>query len=367
MKFPTSLTLLLFALAALFTIGSNTLIEKYQKNSRQLLENPLFANEFRGWQTKSPAGKMVLKEDAITLKSQDKEGQIEIFQEVKGQDQDTRYRLEAELQTMDVAAGEKSWNKARLLLIPSIEGKAGYKLKHVAASLVGTQGWKTVSEVFRFPRGCQVIRVVAQLNRCSGEFSLRNPTLYRVVENPSYTLSRWLAAPLWAAFFFSLFQPCLRGAGNFFFKMLLALTVAAIIAGTAIPGRFKNDLRDDLLGETKSYTTSVKQTVKEVLVAEDVRPFDIPKVDITKLAHFILFALLALLFLLTNKGMSVKVLLFNLFLVACSTELIQLYVEGRSPLIRDVAIDMAGGGMIVVLWYLTMIRRRTEEARNGMY
>jgi VanZ family protein len=367
MKSPTPLTLWLFALAALFTIGSNTLIEKYQNSSRQLLENPLFTQGLQRWQTKkSPAREMVLQDGTVTLKSQDQEGQIEIFQEVKGQDKDTIFRLEAELQSIDVSAGEKSWNKARLLLLPFIDGKASYKLKHVAASLVGTQSWKRVSEVFQIPKGAQTIRVVAQMSHCSGEFSLRNPTLYRVVENPLYSFSKWLVIPLWAAFFFFLFQPCLRGTGNFCIKLLLVLTVAAIVVGTTIPGRFKNDLRDDLLQEARSSTTSVQQTVKEMMVAEHIRPFKLPKVDITKLAHFFLFALLALLLLLTNPGISVKQLLLNLFLVACSTELIQLYVESRSPLIRDVVIDMAGGGMTVILWYLTMVRKRTGEAKNGM-
>lgn len=367
MKSPTPLTLLLFALAALFTIGSNIFFAKYQNSSQQLLENPQFANELRGWQTKkSPAREIVLKDGTVTLTSRDKEGQIEIYQDVKSQDQDARFRLEAELRSIDVSAGEKSWNKARLLLLPFIDGKASYKMKHVAAFLVGTQGWKRVSEVFHFPKGCQTLRVVAQMSRCSGEFSLRNPTLYRVVETPLFSFSKWIVIPLWAAFFFSLFQPCLRGTGNFCIKLLLVLTVAAIVVGTTIPGRFKNDLRDDLLQEARSSTTSVQQTVKEMMVAEHIRPFKLPKVDITKLAHFFLFALLALLLLLTNPGISVKQLLLNLFLVACSTELIQLYMEGRSPLIRDVVIDMAGGGMTVILWYLTMVRKRTWEAKNGM-
>ncbi|MFH2124030.1 MAG: VanZ family protein [Pseudomonadota bacterium] len=359
MKSPKPLTLLLFVLAALFTISSNTLIEKYQSSSRQLLENPLFSIGLQGWQTKeSPGRAIVLKDGTVILKSLDKEGQIEIYQEVKGQGQNTRYRLEAELQTTDVASGEKSWNKARLLLIPIIDGKASYKLKHAAASLVGSQDWKTYSEVFQIPKGVQTIRVVAQMSRCSGEFSLRNPTLYRVVETPLYTFSKWLVISLWATFFFSLFQPCLRTKGNFFFKILLVLTVVAIVIGTAIPGQLKNDLRDDLLRESGIFTIPVQQTVKEIMVAEDLRPFDVPKVDITKLAHFFLFALFALLLLFTNPEMSVKQLLLNLFLVACSTELIQLYVEGRSSLIRDVAIDMAGGGIILLCWQLTTIRKR---------
>lgn len=359
MKSPTPLTLLLFALAALFTIGSNILIAKYQNSSQQLLENPLFSVGLRGWQTKeSPGREIVLKDGTVTLKSLDKKGQIEIFQEVRGQDQDVRYRLEAELLTTAVSAGEKNWNKARLLFVPFIDGKASYKQNHVVASLTGSLGWKKYSEVFAIPEGTQTIRVVVQMSHCSGEFELRNPTLFMVGENPFYTFSKWLAIPLWAGCFIVLFYPMLRGKSSLFMKLLLVLLVASIGIGATISGQLKNNLKNDLLTEAKHSTTVVKQTIKEILVVEDICPYDLPKVDITKLAHFFLFALLSLLLLLTNPGISVKVLLFYLVLVACSTELFQMYADGRTPLIRDVLINMAGGSMSVA-FYLA------RESRNG--
>jgi VanZ family protein len=359
MRSPKPLTLLLFALAAFFTIGSNILIEKYQESGEQLLKNPFFTNELQGWEKNSLLDTgIAVNNGTVTLNARNKEGFCKIFQEIKTLGQETRFRLDAELKATDVSAGEKRWDQARLLLITIMDGKANYKVKHEVVSLAGNQGWQKYSKVFHIPKGTQTVQVAAQMSQCSGEFSLQNPHLYRVVESPLYTLSKWLALPLWGAFFISLLQPSLRGKGKNLSKLLLILTLTVIGIGITLSSLTKNNLRDEILQEAKSYTAPVKQIVKTTLEVEHILPFKLPHVDITKLAHFFLFALLALILLLINPQISCQALLINLLLIACSTELIQLYMEGRSPLFRDLVIDMAGGSVTVFLWrWLTLLKR----------
>jgi VanZ family protein len=45
----------------------------------------------------------------------------------------------------------------------------------------------------------------------------------------------------------------------------------------------------------------------------------------------------------------VALLLLDIFMLACATELNQFFVENRSPLFTDVLIDMAGAGTGVLL------------------
>jgi len=71
----------------------------------------------------------------------------------------------------------------------------------------------------------------------------------------------------------------------------------------------------------------------------------VEKVDITKVAHFVLFALLAFLLRLTSPARPVRMLMLDLFMLACATELSQFFINDRSPLFTDVMIDMAGGVM----------------------
>ncbi len=56
-----------------------------------------------------------------------------------------------------------------------------------------------------------------------------------------------------------------------------------------------------------------------------------------------LFGLLAFLLRLAYPSRPVRLILLDLVLLACATELSQFFIDNRSPLVTDVLIDMAGG------------------------
>lgn len=354
-------TILLFFVAALLTIITNMVIERYQDNSQQLLFNPIFSEDLKGWQLRGENGLDIIADNgAVTLESQDKGRQVEVFQELTVPDGEDRFRFAADLQLADVVAGEKSWNKARLLFLQYIDGKPDYTLRHVVSSLTGTRGWKTYSEVFRIAKNCRVVKVGIQLNQSSGKLSIRNPVVFRVKDNPLYILTKWLIMFLWLIFYLCLFQPYRQGATTKLLKIFLGLTVVVLIVGITLPGRIKNDLRNDLLREIKSCVVPVEQVVVKMHVV-DVSSLKILKMDITHLAHFILFSFLAFLLILGNPKSSVPLVLTYLALIACSTELMQFYIEGRLPRVQDFMIDMAGGGMVVWGWYLIVPSKGIER------
>jgi VanZ family protein len=67
--------------------------------------------------------------------------------------------------------------------------------------------------------------------------------------------------------------------------------------------------------------------------------------DITKVAHFLLFAILGgLLYVRQGRG-SVWRVVVDTGMFACGTELVQLFVDGRSALVGDVVLDMGGVGL----------------------
>lgn len=78
---------------------------------------------------------------------------------------------------------------------------------------------------------------------------------------------------------------------------------------------------------------------------------DEPMIDITKIAHFALFGLLAVLLLWQNSNSKPSFIIADIFMFACGTELVQLYSEGRSALLTDIVIDMAGcgAGMLLIV------------------
>ncbi|MDO9043651.1 MAG: hypothetical protein Q7U64_15135 [Desulfocapsaceae bacterium] len=169
-------TILLFFFAVLLTIIANMLTGKYQDDSQQLLFNPIFSEDLKGWQIRGEKGLEVVADNGIaTLESQDKGRSIEVFQELTVSEGEGRFRFTADLQLANVEAGEKSWNKARLVFVQYIGGKPDYALRHVVSSLTGTRGWKKYSDVFRIATNCHVLKVGVQLSQSSGKLSIQNP------------------------------------------------------------------------------------------------------------------------------------------------------------------------------------------------
>lgn len=79
---------------------------------------------------------------------------------------------------------------------------------------------------------------------------------------------------------------------------------------------------------------------------------------IRKLAHFSVYALLGFLLynaiFYTKKMDYINILVLAIFLVflyACSDEVHQLFVYGRSGEIRDVIIDSSGGSIGAIIYY----------------
>lgn len=87
----------------------------------------------------------------------------------------------------------------------------------------------------------------------------------------------------------------------------------------------------------------------------------LPHADITKIAHFSLFALLALVLLLKQKTPLLQ-LFCKLLLLASASEMIQLYADERTPLFTDVLIDMAGVGIV----FLSFKYREWRKGRARM-
>jgi hypothetical protein len=346
-------TILLFFFAALLTVIANMLIGKYQDDSQQLLFNPIFSEDLNGWQIRGEKGLEVIAENGtVTLENQDKERSIEVFQELTVPEGGGRFRFTADLRLANVIAGEKSWNKARLVFVQYIDGKPDYALRHVVSSLAGTRGWGKYSDVFRIATNCHTLKVGVQLSQSSGKLSMRNPVVFRVKDNPLYVLTKWLAMSLWLVFYLCLFQSYWHGVTKKLVRMFLGLTVVVLIVGVTLPGWVKNDLRRDVIREIKFCVVPIEQVVVKMHVVDVSSLKKMLKVDIAHLAHFLLFSFLAFLLILGNPKSSVLLVLTYLALIACSTELMQFYIEERSPLVQDFMIDMAGGGMVVWGWYL---------------
>ena len=90
---------------------------------------------------------------------------------------------------------------------------------------------------------------------------------------------------------------------------------------------------------------------------KNINPFYL-NVLIRKIAHFGIYFLLGV-FIINALYKTTNLSYFNIFIIsiiisllyACSDELHQYFVPGRSGEIRDVMIDLAGAGLSIMIYY----------------
>ena len=86
---------------------------------------------------------------------------------------------------------------------------------------------------------------------------------------------------------------------------------------------------------------------------------------VRKTAHFTLYFILGLLIIsfLKEFGLSKKSIIISIIVVllyACSDEIHQTFVVGRSGEVLDVLIDTVGGSLATILYYLIYRRKKHE-------
>ena len=360
----THLSLLLkiciFIALAILTALVQKSIEKYTKIGDQLLQHNDFSKEMLGWKVDgAKTGSVVGEQGWMTLRQTAQGQSLQVSQSLTpALPVEVKVVLEASVSVDNISPGPNGWDKARIIFVQYKDGQPKYQYSHGLVTLAGTVGWKDYRQVFEIMPGSSEARVIIQMSQCTGEMRVKDLSLFQVVANPAYGVVKWLVMALWAMFVVFLFGPVIvegwRGSGK---GVLLLLTLAGIIIGTTMPGSLKNELKADIAIEAKTYSADLPGVVRGGIrnVLEKLKE-DHLDIDISKVAHFGLFALLAGIMLWQNSRL-IHECVFDGLMLACGSELAQLFVEGRSALVGDVGIDMAGFGIgVVVVWFCSRWR-----------
>ena len=105
---------------------------------------------------------------------------------------------------------------------------------------------------------------------------------------------------------------------------------------------------------------------KDLSNKEKKKIIDMFFVPIRKMAHFGIYLVLGISFICFLREFSIPVLkllllsIFLAFLYACSDEVHQLFVPGRSGQVSDVLLDTIGASVGVGLYYL-LFRKKLKE------
>jgi len=319
----------LFILLAISTLVCYHRFDQYQQTGPELLSGE--------WKFRATENSRIdITEKGLNLFSSDAKTGANAHRDIAIAKPGTVLLVSADVKCDNVIAGKQSWNVARIILAQNDGKQDRWNLPHTAVALTGSHDWKNYRKAFTIAPETQKIQLLAQLSQATGSLQIRNVHVYPVHEKEAYQSARDIILPAWGAYF-------LLFAGSFLFmnksniliRLLLISVFASIIAGITLPGDLKNQVSSDVKIQLDSESASFKVAI----------PWDLSKVW-----HFCFFFLFGLILLAMLDKASIPQGIIMILLLAGSSELTQLYIEGRTPLVSDFFIDAAGGitGMILI-------------------
>jgi VanZ family protein len=328
----------LFFLLAVITFVGHNYIKQYKKCGAEILTN--------NWIIQSSKGTTAeIKGKQLFLFSLDHPKSVTIKQDISPVINGSTLELSADIKCENVRPGVESYNRARLLLMQYDREGNGLSLPHGAASLSGTKKWKNYIDYFHVVPETERIKVSAQLSHCTGSLWVENIHLYPVTKTGVYTYFRIIILATWGLYLIFLLGPCFfYGKNNIVIRMILLVLFILIIIGVTMPADMKIQI-----------SAGVKELINSLGVFSGGYGYTW---NPAKVGHFFFFLLLGLVLSLLLKHESDTMVIINILLLAGSTEIMQLFIEGRSFLLWDVIIDLNGALYGFILSKLLLSIRR---------
>lgn len=330
-----------FIFLAAATLISHTWINQYEQTEPELLTTH--------WKFKtSESNRVNITENGLALLTNDAKTGVNTLQDLPRVNIGTTLFVSADVKCTNVVVGDKPWNLARILLAQNDGEKDRWDLPHTVVALAGTTDWKNYRTAFTISPETQRVRVVAQLSQSTGSLQIKNLQIYPIQVNQAFTWARDIILFAWGAFFLLLAGSSLFIRGKtILFRALLLTIFIAIIAGISLPGDLKNQVSDEVKIQIDAESESFKTAI----------PWDLSKVW-----HFCFFFLFGFILCLVMTNEPALQVIAIILMLAGGTEIAQLYITGRSPLLTDFFIDAGGGLLGITLIKLIGANKNTVQS-----
>ncbi|MCC8997143.1 MAG: VanZ family protein [Nitrosomonas sp.] len=321
--------LLFFTLLSIATLLAHFFIERFQPTGDELLTNQ--------WKTKiSDKSRIDIGEEHIQIFSDDPKIKVSAFQFLPQTLHDQLVLFSAEIRSHDIIEGTKPWHTGRVSIMQKNDEENNPFIPLSITSLIGTNEWKKYQDHFQIPRE-SIILFSIELYRAIGLLEARNIHIYPVEEIQAYTWSKKIILSSWSIFFILLIGSCcFTERKNIFLQLLLIVFFALIAIGTSMQGNIK-----DIIFDTIDFQFNDSSSILHLL--------NLSSMDLSKIGHFIFFLGLGFLLAMILKDKKIVDFIAVIVMLACGTELIQIYIDGRTPLFSDALIDISGGLLGIAL------------------
>lgn len=334
------------------------------KTGSQLLKNNHFSQGKAHWQTSysNEKGEIAIFPNLVSIKTYNTLATIKLAQMIDTKSlQSNTLLLSASVKSDDISQGNFRWNTGKILLIQMIQDKMiqdkmNWHLSQSLVSISGTTPWQTYSKIFTISPKTDYLVIRVEINNATGLLAAKNLKLYNAIPNPRYNPLRILLFCTWGAFCVLLFFPYLKTSPPIL-KLIIVCVSFALIGGITMNADFKNTLRSNIYkkieyaskllhqapeGNSIASDRHHNQNIKEAPLFLTTLSQKQKTLDVTKFAHILLFMILGYLFI-QNGAKPIIIVVKDIIFLSCITEMLQLFIDGRSALIGDVFIDIIGG------------------------
>ncbi|MDO8282090.1 MAG: VanZ family protein [Thermodesulfovibrionia bacterium] len=354
----------LFLILAFLTVFIADYIGLYEEVGPELLANNDFKEGFAHWKRTGPDDLIVLEDPpAAKLYSKTPQNNISFFQ---GIDEPGRFRLlklSGDLKTEAVSAGSREWYRAGLVLAHFDAKREWISAPHVVVALTGDNPWKRYEMLFKIKPEAEQVRVIAQLIKVTGSMWVKNLSLREAVEKPIYKYWQFIYV-LWFIFLAWLLPPLVIDCNGMILKAVVFFTVTVILFGALTPGTSKLQFQEDAAGTIKKITGQERPNIeiKDKIAVQEKLKITKRWILADKSGHFILFSILALSLAAGFSMDRYMMLIIVVAMFAGTTEVMQFFVDDRTPQIYDWLIDLSGAVSGFLLF--AAVRRKISPAAD---
>lgn len=349
-----------FLALAAATVLLGVAYSRYRSVGPELLVNGDFSRGLDHWRIQGPPAAVSLTREeppTVRLHSADPDRYTGIVQSIRDPGRFKLLELSGMIRTKAVAAGKEAWHKARLILSSFDEKGRWIPGAHLVVALVGDHPWKRYAEVFQVIPEAEELRVSIQLAQATGIVWARDLSLREAMQRPLYVFVQTGVFGLWGLFIACLMVPLVLGCPRNLLRLALTASILLVLSGTLLPGPYRRVVERDM---TDAYVAAIahrepgaadtQQPAQgrshRIKVWEGIR-------NIAKAGHFVLYGLLAFSLAAAFPARAWGILMLELGMMGGGTEMLQFFIEGRTPLVGDWLLDLAGATAalgLVALW-----------------
>lgn len=321
--------LFFFALLSFITLLAHFFVERFQPTGNELLTTQ--------WQTEtSDESQIDIEQGHIRIFSKNPHDTVSAFQFLQQAPHDQLVLVSAEIRSNDIIRGKETWHTGMISITQKIGNKKNQFRPISTMSLTGTNEWKRYEDHFHIPSKA-IILFSIELYKAVGSFEVRNIHFYPVQEAQTYIWSKNIILVLWIIFFILLTGSCyFAEQQSIFLQFLLIVFFALIVIGTSIQGDIKESIFHTVYSAFNN-THPIFNLINWL------------PLDLSKVGHFVFFFGLGCALQLIVRHKKTFEIFTVILMLACGTELTQIYIDGRTPHISDVVIDFVGGTFGILL------------------